>query len=516
MVTRRLAAGVLLIAVLFAAALVSYTPVAAAQADDTTAAEETDGGDAMDLVCTGMGLFGVGDENLCDAVGAPLVEAATDAVSDTAVGAVTGAAGDAFGKIVESAREALSQAFVWAITFWTKLPTNMFGSVELAERVNSHLDNVMWYALTASLMVAAIRLTQARMQGDGSEELFMLHLRVVIANSMLAGFIAAAAEAGDAFSDWILAESAGPNGPEAVNRLLAVDSFGEVAGFFVLLVAIIGILGAALQMVFVVMREVILLFAVAGLPIAAAASGMAAGTSSWDRLLKWTIAFLLFKPVGALLYALAFWAGNDSQDPMQVFLSLIALAMVAAVLPMLIKLVAPAAAAVGAGVSGMAAAGAISGMAVKAGIGAATGGAGAAAGGAAGGAAGAGQVAGGAGGQMSGGFGQGFGQQGQMAPAHSGGSPAAGPSGAETASMPSSGPGGGGAGAGGAADPAGPSGGPSGTAGGGGTDGDSGGKSGGDLGPAVTSAGTNDQSPLSRLDDLSQMNPTMGGAEVPR
>ena len=500
MVTRRLAAWVLLIAVLLAAAMVSYSPVAAAQTDDTTAAEETDGGDTMDLVCAGMGLFGVGDESLCDAVGAPLIESAADAVSDTAVGAVTGAAGDAFGKIVESAREALSQAFVWAITFWTKLPTNMFGSVELADRVNSHLDNVMWYALTASLMVAAIRLTQARMQGDGSEELFMLHLRVVVANSMLAGFIAAAAEAGDAFSDWILAESAGPNGPEAVKKLLAVDSFGEVAGFFVLLVAIIGILGAALQMVFVVMREVILLFAVAGLPIAAAASGMAAGTSSWDRLLKWTIAFLLFKPVGALLYALAFWAGNDSQDPMQVFLSLIALAMVAAVLPMLIKLVAPAAAA----------AGAISGMAVKAGVGAATGGAGAAAGGAAG----AGQVAGGAGGQMSGGFGQGFGQQGQMAPAHSGGSPAAGPSGAETASMPSTGPGGGGAG-GGAADPAGPSGGPSGTAGGG-TDGGSGGKSGGDLGPAVTSAGTNDQSPLSRLDDLSQMNPTMGGAEVPR
>lgn len=485
-------------------------PLALAQGEDEEGTDQSGLSQLADLGCSAVGVANAAIGAVCEAA-EPVTDAASDATADTAMGVVTGAAGDAFGKIVESAREALSQAFVWAITFWTKLPTNMFGSVELADRVNSHLDNVMWYALTASLMVAAIRLTQARMQGDGSEELFMLHLRVVVANSMLAGFIAAAAEAGDAFSDWILAESAGPNGPEAVKKLLAVDSFGEVAGFFVLLVAIIGILGAALQMVFVVMREVILLFAVAGLPIAAAASGMAAGTSSWDRLLKWTIAFLLFKPVGALLYALAFWAGNDSQDPLQVFLSLIALAMVAAVLPMLIKLVAPAAAAVGAGVSGMAAAGMIGGMAVKAGVGAATGGAGAAAGVAAG----AGQVAEGAGGQMSGGVGQGFGQQGQMAPAHSGGSPAAGPSGAETASMPSSGPGGGGAGAGGAADPGGPSGGPSGTAGGG-TDGGSGGKSGGDLGPAVTSAGTNDQSPLSRLDDLSQMNPTMGGAEVPR
>lgn len=493
----------------FMAVLSFSGPSALAQGAEAESPDQSGLSQLTELGCSAATAANAAIGAVCGVVG-PVSDVAADAVSDTVVGAVTGAAGDAFGKIVESAREALSQAFVWAITFWTKLPTNMFGSVELADRVNSHLNNVMWYALTASLMVAAIRLTQARMQGDGSEELFMLHLRVVVANSMLAGFIAAAAKAGDAFSDWILAESAGPKGPEAVKKLLAVDSFGEVAGFFVLLVAIIGILGAALQMVFVVMREVILLFAVAGLPIAAAASGMAAGTSSWDRLLKWTIAFLLFKPVGALLYALAFWAGNDAEDPMQVFLSLIALAMVAAVLPMLIKLVAPAAAAVGTGVSGMAAAGAISGMAVKAGVGAATGGAGAAAGGAAG----AGQVAGGAGGQMSAGFGQGFGQQGQMSPAHSGGSPAAGPSGAETASMPSSGPGGGGAGGGGGADPAGPSGGPSGTAGGGSDGG--GGKSGGDLGPAVTSSGTNEQSPLSRLDDLSQMNPTMGGAEVPR
>lgn len=504
MVIRRSAVAALVLSTL-TALMLFMAPFAAAQ-DTEDAAQE--GAGISDLVEAGCTLATIANPTLgasCSA-GGELTDIAVDAAEDTVIGAATSAADGAFGKIIDSSREALSQAFVWAITFWTDLPTNIFGSADLGSKVSSHLDNIMWYALTASLMVSAIRLTQARMQGDGSEELFMVHLRVVIANSALASFIAAGAEAGDAFSDWILNESAGADGKGAIEQLLAVDSFSQVAGFFVLLVSIIGILGAAMQMIFVVMREVVLLFAVAALPIAAAASGMAAGTSSWDRLLKWTIAFLLFKPIGALLYAIAFWAGNDAEDPMQVFLSLIALVVVAAVLPMLIKLVAPAAAAVGAGVSGMAAAGMIGGMAVKAGVGAATGGAGAVAGGAAG----AGQVAGGAGGQMSGGVGQGFGQQGQMAPAHSGGSPAAGPSGAETASMPSSGPGGGGAG--GADGPAGPSGGPSGTAGGG----SGGGGGAGELGPALTSAGTNDQSPLSRLDDLSQMNPTMGGAEVPR
>lgn len=506
----RVPAVVVLVLALLAALSLS-APLALAQGEDGESPDQSGLSQLAELGCSAVGAANAAIGAACEVVG-PVTDAASGAVSETAAGAVASAAGDAFGKIVQSAQEALAQAFEWSITFWLKLPTNLFGSTELAERVTSHLNSVLWYALTASLMVAAVRLTQARMQGDGSEELFMLHLRVVIANSSLAAFIAAAARAGDAFSDWILTESAGPDGPEAVKNLLAVDAFNELAGFFVLLVAIIGILGAAMQMIFVVMREVVLLFAVAGLPIAAAASGMAAGTSSWDRLLKWTIAFLLFKPIGALLYAIAFWAGNDAQDPMQVFLSLIALVMVAGVLPMLIKLVAPAATAVGAGMSGMAAAGMVGGMAVKAGAAAATGGASAAAGGAAGGA----QVAAGAGGQMSGGLGQGFGQQGQMTPAHSGGAPA-GPSGAEKAAMPSSGPSGaesgaGGTSSGGAGEPSMPSGGPRGASGGGAA----GAGGAGDLGPAVTTAGTNDQSPLSRLDDLSQMNPTMGAAEVPR
>lgn len=502
MVTRRSALTALALSILTVLMLL-LAPFAAAQ-DTDDAAQDSAG--ISDMVEAGCRLANIANPALGMSCGASgnLTDIAVDAAEDTVIGAATSAADGAFGKIVDSSREALSQAFAWAITFWTELPTNVFGSTDLGAQVSSHLDNIMWYALTASLMVSAIRLTQARMQGDGSEELFMVHLRVVIANSALAAFIAAGAEAGDAFSDWILSESAGADGKGAIEKLLAVDSFSEVAGFFVLLVAIIGILGAAMQMIFVVMREVVLLFAVAALPIAAAASGMAAGTSSWDRLLKWTIAFLLFKPVGALLYAIAFWAGNDAEDPMQVFLSLIALVMVAALLPMLIKLVAPAASAVGAGVSGMAVAGMIGGMAAKAGTAAATGGASAAGGAAAGAAGGA---AGGASGAMAGGFGQGFGQQGSMTPTHSGGAPA-GPSGADTASMPS-------AGASGASDTPSPSAGPQGTGtAAGGTDGGGGG--GEETGPAVTAGGSADQSPLSRLDDLSQNSPAMGAAEVAR
>ncbi|WP_333620232.1 hypothetical protein [Dietzia sp.] len=387
--------------------------------------------------------------------------------------AASSVAEGAFGKIVESGLSGMATAFVWAITFWTKIPTDAFNSAELGQKVTSHTTDLMWFALVASIAFSAIRLANERTRGHGGEELFQMHLRVVVANSALAAFIATAATAGDEFSKWIISESAGPDGPEAVKALIATGALNQQAGLLVLLIAILGILGGLLQVVFVIVREILMLFATAALPIAAAASGMQAGTSTYDRLIKWTLAFLLYKPVGSLLYAVAFWAGNDAEDPMQVFLSIAALIMVAVVLPSLIKLVAPAATAVGGAMSGVAAGGMVAGAAVQAGAMAATGGASGAAGGAAGGTA-----ASGVGGQSV--TGGGFSAQGQHAPTSQGQGP--GTSGGDTARMPGAGPegasGGGGAGS--------PSGGPSGAQGGQGAGGDGGGAGSPSGGPGGT------------------------------
>jgi type IV secretion system protein TrbL len=437
--------------------------------DDPGAAEK--GVDiASDVACKGADAVvpvpGMGD--VCQAASelseqAVGVDGGTGTESAVSGGNLAGAAVDgvaegAFGKIVESAVSGMATAFVWAITFWTKIPTDAFNSAAMAEKVTAHVSDLMWFALVASISVSAVRLASERSQGHGGEELFQMHLRVVVMNSTLAAMIATAAKAGDEFSKWVIAESAGPDGPAAVKELIVAGALNEEAGLLVLIIGLFGILGGLFQVVFVIIREVMLLFATATLPIAAAASGMQAGTSSYDRLMKWTIAFLLYKPVGSLLYAIAFWAGNDPEDSMQVFLSIIALVLVALVLPALLKLVAPAAAAVGSGMSALAAGGMVAGAAVQAGAAAATAG-GSAAG------AGAGTAASGVGGgAVSGG---GFGQQAQHAPAAPGQGPS--PGGGENAKLPSSGPQGAGNGGGPTAGRAGtPSAGPQGAGSGGG------------------------------------------------
>lgn len=456
----------------------------AGDGEDDAAPAAEDGGDepgaaekgvdiASDAGCKAVGGLVPGADMACQA-GSELTEQAlgVDAGTGTesavsggnlAESAVDGVAEGAFGKIVESALSGMSTAFVWAITFWTKIPTDAFNSATLAEKITTHISDLMWFALVASIAVSAVRLASERSQGHGGEELFQMHLRVVVTNSALAAFVATAARAGDEFSKWVIAESAGPDGPAAVKELCAAGALSEEAGMLVLLIGIFGILGGLFQVVFVIIREVMLLFATATLPIAAAASGMQAGTSSYDRLIKWTIAFLLYKPVGSLLYGIAFWAGNDAEDSMQVFLSIIALVLVALVLPALLKLVAPAAAAVGSGMSALAAGGMVAGAAVQAGAAAATAGGSAAASGASG----AGTAAGGVGaGAVNSG---GFGQQAQHAPAAPGQGPSSG--GGDNTKLPSSGPGGAGQGnsSGGAGNPS------SGPGGAGGGQGESGG-----------------------------------------
>jgi hypothetical protein len=103
---------------------------------------------------------------------------------------------------------------------------------------------------------------------------------------------------------------------------------------------------------------VIVVFA-AALPLAAASSASAWGRSWFEKLTGWTLAFVLYKPVAATVYATAMWMMQNSGDATSVIAG-VALTLVAVLaLPALIKLLVPATAALAGngGGGGMASAG---------------------------------------------------------------------------------------------------------------------------------------------------------------
>ena len=60
-------------------------------------------------------------------------------------------------------------------------------------------------------------------------------------------------------------------------------------------------------------RQAMLIVVVAVLPVAAAAGGTQVGQQSYHKLTAWIIAFLLFKPVAALAYGIAFLSASQGR-----------------------------------------------------------------------------------------------------------------------------------------------------------------------------------------------------------
>ena len=135
-----------------------------------------------------------------------------------------------------------------------------------------------------------------------------------------------------------------------------------------LLVGVIGVLGALAQAVLLVVRQAMLIVVVAVLPVAAAAGGTEVGQQSYHKLTAWIIAFLLFKPVAALAYGIAFLSAaqpgsnpvvGDTEQFQTALVGMILLICTAAVLPALMRVITPAVGAVGSGGSGLGAAGGV-------------------------------------------------------------------------------------------------------------------------------------------------------------
>ncbi|PPJ02272.1 hypothetical protein C5E43_26915 [Nocardia cyriacigeorgica] len=292
--------------------------------------------------------------SLCDVPGGP--KEACETLADSA----GNAAGSAIDQLVDSLVNGFSNALRVAMSWWTKLPspelTGAGGAPGPAlSAVREYTSGLQVIMLTCGLMFAAARLALAKQGGVAGEaqESFLMLARAVFGAMTFAAVVTAGTQAGDAFANWVLDDAAGSDRAGMVERVLAFDEDMRVAlgPGVLLLLGLLGLISMLVQLVMLVVRQALLVLVVAVIPLAAAASGTGPGSQSYKKLLAWTLAFVLWKPVGALVYAIAFTViGNDaSRDPHMVLLGLILLVMSVVVLPALIRLVAPAVSTLGGG-----------------------------------------------------------------------------------------------------------------------------------------------------------------------
>jgi type IV secretion system protein TrbL len=124
-------------------------------------------------------------------------------------------------------------------------------------------------------------------------------------------------------------------------------------------VGMLGMLASLVQMGLMLVRVGVVTIFAGLLPLAAAGTGTETGMAWFKRITSWLLAFILYKPAAATVYASAFLLIGDGTDATSVLSGLFMLILSIVALPSLLRLVTPmvgTAVAAGAGAGGGAAA----------------------------------------------------------------------------------------------------------------------------------------------------------------
>jgi type IV secretion system protein TrbL len=244
----------------------------------------------------------------------------------------------AFQQVVDAMSDAAGQVLKTLMTFWvhSDLP-NLASPGGVTFWVNAHLSWLVSAAAVFSVLVGAARVAFTRRPDAGYDTLRML-LRTCVTAGVAVPVVALLAAAGDAFANWILDAASVTN--------LATLNLTALAPGVTLIGSLLIVLTSLFQMAIMVMRGAVVAILVGTLPLAAATTNTATGKQWFAKLCGWTGAFLLVKPVAALIYAAGLQLESQTSASGQLSGMFVLLVAVFA-LPVLIKLLVPAAAAVG-------------------------------------------------------------------------------------------------------------------------------------------------------------------------
>ncbi|MFE6487948.1 hypothetical protein ACFVGN_34140 [Streptomyces sp. NPDC057757] len=280
-----------------------------------------------------------------------------------------------FDDIAESAAQAASTTVKALGSAWMNL-----GSPDLGEEggpVAFLRGSTIWFTTFTAvlcLVVAAGHLAWQR-RGEPARQALQGLLNLVVVSSAGVATVNLLAVAGDKFSVWIIDRSTGCRQISAsgepvascvaefekrTSAMLALDSADS--SFLVLIMAMLVIAGSVAQIALMIVRMAMLVILTGTLPLSAAASSTATGRVWFRRSVGWLLAFVLYKPAAAIVYAAAFSMTGETQENEVVSMvsGVVLIVLACFTLPALMRFAAPVvqAAASGRGGAGKASAGA--------------------------------------------------------------------------------------------------------------------------------------------------------------
>ncbi|MFF7995071.1 hypothetical protein ACFZDG_35540 [Kitasatospora xanthocidica] len=253
------------------------------------------------------------------------------------------------------------------ISWWVYVPT---GNIVAASNKDGPIQWIWqhttwitaWIALV-SILFSAGRLAIQRKAEPAVDVAKGIFTMIVVMGCGLA-VVALLTEAGDQFSRWIIDQATDQDFGKAVVEWLQLMSLTGPGGpILALILALLATLACLAQVGLMLVRTAMLILLCGTLPMAAAASSTPSGRQTFQKTLSWLIAFLLYKPVAAIVYACAFrMIASLKTDPgsggLITSISGIVLMLLAVVaLPALMRFVTPVVGAAGGGSGGAGAVG---------------------------------------------------------------------------------------------------------------------------------------------------------------
>ncbi len=245
---------------------------------------------------------------------------------------------------------------------WLKLSTpNVSGSSTSAVQfLTQNTAYLVGICGIVGLLIAAARMMWSQRAEPAREALAGL-LRLVVVQGCAVSAIGLLSAAGDSLSTSIMnnATAMAGTGSSSLGQI-SMSAVGSAT--LVIVLSGLAIIAFFVQLVLLIVRDGLLVLMAGTLSLSAAASMTPVGNSWFRKNVGWLLAFLLFKPVAALVYGAAILSVINSNDITGEITGIVLVALATLTLPALMRMVAPMVSAIG-NISAASAAGMVAGVA---------------------------------------------------------------------------------------------------------------------------------------------------------
>ena len=222
-------------------------------------------------------------------------------------------ANDAVKNMAQAVADAVGNVVKTLGTFWVNVGTPAITSGPGGSTASDpvlFLQNSLYF-WTASLAVLSVLVGAAKMvierRGAPLRDLARSLATLIVVSGAGVAAVGLLTVAADQFSAWIIKNSTnGTSFNEKITAMLALSATSPIGAIMIILLGLIAILASVMQIVLMIVRGGLLVILTGIFPTAAAFTNTEAGRGWFQKCTAWLIAFILYKPAAAIIYATAF------------------------------------------------------------------------------------------------------------------------------------------------------------------------------------------------------------------